>query len=129
MRWSKELGKARGKLRWSAGQRVLARLRWLMPAPEPYQMLGHGEWKKSADWFSERDIPYEKAVALTLGDTEANLEALAILDGLGADPLASKVRSRLKADGVTGIPRRSRGTANAGPLGLTARQVGEPWSA
>ncbi len=91
-------------------------------SPPPYRMLGEGEWQKSADWFSERDIPYEKALALTLGDTEARLEGLAILDGLGADPLASKVRSRLKADGVTGIPRRSRGTAKAGPLGLTTRQ-------
>jgi DNA-binding CsgD family transcriptional regulator/tetratricopeptide (TPR) repeat protein len=91
-------------------------------SPPPYRMLGEGEWQKSADWFSERDIPYEKALALTLGDTDAQLEALAILDRLGAEPLASKVRSRLKADGVTGIPRRSRRTANAGPLGLTTRQ-------
>lgn len=91
-------------------------------APPPYRMLGEGEWQKSADWFSERDIPYEKALALTLGDTEAKLEALAILDGLGADPLASKVRSQLRADGVAGIPRRSRGAANTGHLGLTTRQ-------
>ena len=91
-------------------------------APPPYRMLGEGEWQKSADWFSERDIPYEKALALTLGDTEARLEALAILDGLGADPLASKVRSQLKADGIKGAPRRTRATAHAGPFGLTTRQ-------
>lgn len=91
-------------------------------SPPPYRMLGNGEWEKAAEWFSERSIPYEKALALTLGDTEDKLEALTILDGLGADPLASKVRSQLKADGVTGIPRRSRGAANAGHLGLTTRQ-------
>ncbi len=91
-------------------------------SPPPYRMLGNGEWEKAAEWFSERSIPYEKALALTLGDTEDKLEALTILDGVGADPLASKVRSQLKADGVTGIPRRSRGAANAGHLGLTTRQ-------
>jgi DNA-binding CsgD family transcriptional regulator/tetratricopeptide (TPR) repeat protein len=113
---------------WYVGE--LALFLWLdgqldavpVEAAPPYRMLGDGEWQKSADWFSEREIPYEKAVALTLGDNEARLEALAILDRLGADPLASKVRSRLKADGATGIPRRSRGRANAGPLGLTTRQ-------
>ena len=92
-------------------------------APEPYRMLGEGEWQKSAEWFSERNIPYEKALALTLGDSNAKLEALTILDGLGADPLASKVRSQLKADGVKGVPRRPRVTAGTGPLGLTARQT------
>ncbi|MEA1903653.1 MAG: AAA family ATPase [Actinomycetota bacterium] len=92
-------------------------------SPEPYRMLGDGEWKESAEWFSERSIPYEKALALTLGDTEAQLEALEIFDGLGADPLASKVRNQLKADGVKGVPRRSRGSADGGPLGLTTRQT------
>jgi len=113
---------------WYAGE--LALWLWLdgrvdaipVEAPPPYRMLSEGEWKKSADWFSERDIPYEKALALTLGDTEAKLEALAILDGLGADPLASKVRSQLKADGIKGVPRRTRATAHAGPFGLTTRQ-------
>ncbi len=92
-------------------------------APPPYRMLGDGEWQKSADWFSERNIPYEEALALTLGDTEAKLEALKILDGLGAEPLASKVRAQLKADGVKGVPRRSRESTGRGPLGLTSRQA------
>jgi DNA-binding CsgD family transcriptional regulator/tetratricopeptide (TPR) repeat protein len=92
-------------------------------SPPPYRMLGDGEWQKSAEWFSERNIPYEKALALTLGDTEAKLEALTILDGLGADPLASKVRSQLKADGVKGVPRRSQKGTDKGKLGLTNRQA------
>ncbi len=90
---------------------------------EPYRMLGDGKWQRSADWFSQRNIPYEKALALTLGDTEAKLEALEILDRLGARPLASRVRKQLESDGVKGVPRRTRRFADAGPLGLTNRQT------
>ena len=68
--------------------------------------------------------PYEHAEALADGpDPEHLLAALAIADDLGARPLAALLRARLRALGVTRIPRGPVGETRANPAGLTARQV------
>jgi DNA-binding NarL/FixJ family response regulator len=51
------------------------------------------------------------------------LLALAMVDELGARPLASKVRRRLRALGVTRIPRGPVGDTRFKPAGLITRQV------
>ena len=51
------------------------------------------------------------------------LAALALLDDLGAKPLATRVRGRLRALGVARIPRGPLGGTRANPAGLTTRQV------
>jgi DNA-binding CsgD family transcriptional regulator len=91
---------------------------------EPYHWLGRGEWRRAAEWFSTRGVPYQVAVALSQGDDEAKLQALAIADSLGARPLASALRSALTAAGVQGVPKRPRQTSpEPGVEGLTPRQL------
>jgi DNA-binding NarL/FixJ family response regulator len=46
-----------------------------------------------------------------------------MLDELGAKPLATAVRRRLRALGVTRIPRGPLGETRVNPAGLTARQI------
>jgi DNA-binding CsgD family transcriptional regulator/tetratricopeptide (TPR) repeat protein len=91
--------------------------------PEPILMLAGGQWKESASWFGDRGAPYEQAVALSLGDTAAKLEALSILDQIGAWPLANKIRSELREAGTPGVPRGTIESTRANPLGLTRRQA------
>lgn len=92
-------------------------------APEPYRLLADGDWRSAASWWKTRSIPYDQAVALSTGDNEGRIEALGILDLLGATPLASRLRSELQAAGVKGIPRGPQRKTRANPLGLTARQA------
>ena len=51
------------------------------------------------------------------------LEALTLLDDLGAVPAASKVRRTLRRLGVQGVPRGPRRQTRSHPAGLTPRQV------
>jgi DNA-binding NarL/FixJ family response regulator len=50
-------------------------------------------------------------------------ESLAILEHLGAGPLAAIVRQRLRERGVRGIPRGPRASTRGNPAGLTSREV------
>lgn len=90
---------------------------------EPYSMIGAAKWRETAAWWADRGIPYEQAVAFSLGDTEARLEALTILDRLDAVPLASRIRSELVAEGVQAVPRGPQRATRDHDLGLTARQA------
>jgi DNA-binding NarL/FixJ family response regulator len=56
-------------------------------------------------------------------DPEYVLQALALLDQLGAAPAARLARRKLKDLDVSGIPRGPRAATRSHPLGLTARQV------
>lgn len=92
-------------------------------ALEPFVLLDRGEWREAAVFWDERDIPYEKAVCLTFGDTEAKLDALTILDRLTANSLATRVRRELQSEGVEGVPRGPSQATRESPLGLTQRQT------
>ena len=66
---------------------------------------------------------YEHAAALAQSPGPQDLlAALAILDDLGARPLATRVRIRLRALGVARIPRGPSEETRAHPAGLTVRQ-------
>ncbi|HEV2778469.1 MAG TPA: AAA family ATPase [Actinophytocola sp.] len=68
--------------------------------------------------------PYEHALELAdTGETEPTLEALRILDDLGATAAATLVRRRLKTLGVRTIPRGPAASTRAHPAGLTNRQA------
>lgn len=68
--------------------------------------------------------PYEHALALAdSGAVEPTLEALRILDELGAAAAATIVRRQLKTLGVRTIPRGPVASTRAHPAGLTARQA------
>jgi DNA-binding CsgD family transcriptional regulator/tetratricopeptide (TPR) repeat protein len=95
-----------------------------MAAGHPYVLQAAGRWREAAAAWQEAGCPYEQAAALAQSaDPEDLLTALPILDGLGARPLATVVRRRLRAAGMTRIPRGPRGEARVNPAGLTARQV------
>jgi DNA-binding NarL/FixJ family response regulator len=67
-------------------------------------------------------MPYEEAVTLTRGDREARFRSLEILDSLGADAVASKVRKDLRDEGVA-VPRGKGRATREHAAGLTARQA------
>lgn len=90
---------------------------------EPYEWLGRGDWQRAAEFFRSRAVPYERAVALSLGDEEAKLEALSIVDSLGALPLSALLRRELEALGIQRVPKRPNRAIPTGVEGLTARQL------
>ncbi|MEI5584190.1 MULTISPECIES: ATP-binding protein [unclassified Agromyces] len=90
----------------------------------PYAVLARGEWRRAAEVFRAAGAPYHEAAALAESPDEADLvEALAILDGIGALPLARIVRARLRQRGSRSIPRGPSTATRRNPAGLTARQV------
>jgi len=90
---------------------------------EPYALQIAGDWRAAADRWQELGCPYEAATALGAGDEEAQLEALAIFEKLGASPAAERLRQKLRTTGVRGIPRGPRPSTKDNPAGLTARQM------
>ena len=57
------------------------------------------------------------------GDKTARLAAVETLDRLGAQPDLQRLRQRLRAEGVRGIPRGPRPSTRQNPYGLTAREL------
>jgi len=90
-------------------------------AAEPYRLLLAGDWRASADAWRELGCPYQRALALAAGDQP--LEALDLLDGLGARQAALRVRRDLRRRGHRHLPRGPIRTTAANPAGLTARQL------
>ena len=90
----------------------------------PYALQAAGRWRDAAAAWAAAGVRYEQAAALADSGRPADLlTALGILDDLGAGPLATRVRGRLKALGVTHVPRGPLGGTRANPAGLTARQL------
>jgi DNA-binding CsgD family transcriptional regulator/tetratricopeptide (TPR) repeat protein len=92
-------------------------------AAEPYRLLLAGEWRSAASAWQALGCAYEQAQALAHGDEEACLQALGLLDGLGASQAAQLLRRQLRARGVLRIPRGPRQETAANPAGLTGRQL------
>ncbi|WP_214327719.1 ATP-binding protein [Nonomuraea sediminis] len=90
----------------------------------PYALLADGRWAEAAEAWRVAGCRYEYAAALA-ASTEAGeqLTALAVLDSLGAEPLARLVRARLRDLGVTRVPRGPAPSTRVNPAGLTERQV------
>ena len=125
------LGEARAlRLPWAVGELAF----WLDrlgsepvdaagAAPPFAASLGGDHLTASAIW-TRIGCPYEAAWALAEVDDEDSLRgALAQLMSLGAEPLASRVRRRLRATGATGIPVGPRRATASSPSGLTAREA------
>jgi DNA-binding CsgD family transcriptional regulator/tetratricopeptide (TPR) repeat protein len=91
---------------------------------EPFARHIKGDWEGAAAEWRRVGCPYEEAIALADSEAEPHLlEALEILDRLGAVPAGAMVRRALRAMGVSGVPRGPRPATRANPAGLTARQV------
>jgi DNA-binding CsgD family transcriptional regulator/tetratricopeptide (TPR) repeat protein len=90
----------------------------------PYAVQAAGRWREAAALWEAAGCPYEHAAALAESpDQQHLLTALEMLDELGAKPLGTVVRRRLRALGVTRIPRGPLGETRVNPAGLTARQI------
>lgn len=90
----------------------------------PYTAQAAGRWRQAAAAWAAYGCPYEHAAALASSpDPDDLLAALATLDRLRADPLARVVRARLRALGVSRIPRGPVESTRANPAGLTGRQA------
>jgi ATP/maltotriose-dependent transcriptional regulator MalT len=91
---------------------------------EPYRMVLDGAYEAAADEFHRLSMPYDAALALLdSGDPALAARGLDILDRLGADAVAAKLRRDLRANGQSVVPARRRSATLANPAGLTARQV------
>ncbi|HWT24356.1 MAG TPA: AAA family ATPase [Solirubrobacteraceae bacterium] len=118
-------------IEWSAGDLAV----WLwrlglstdcsaVPLAAPHRLLLSGRPLEAADAWADLGAPYEQALALVdAGTAEHAAAGLALLDRLGADAVAAKVRRDLRVRGVADIPARRRTTTLANPAGLTARQL------
>ncbi len=89
---------------------------------EPHALLLRGQWRAAADAWATIGAPFERALALAEGDDAARLEALAMLDDLGAQAAADPLRKSLRAAGVRGIPRGARASTQINPHQLTERE-------
>lgn len=90
---------------------------------EPYRLLLASKWREAAATWADIGMPYEQALALAEGPEEALRDALAILERLGANPLAMFVRRRLRNMGARGIPRGRQEATRANPAGLTTKEI------
>jgi DNA-binding CsgD family transcriptional regulator/tetratricopeptide (TPR) repeat protein len=89
----------------------------------PYAFQIDGHWREAADAWGRYGRPYERARALVDGDVDAQREALAVFEQLGARPDADRLRRQLQAAGVQRIPRGQRPSTKGNPHQLTAREV------
>ncbi len=92
--------------------------------PEVFAAGIRGDWQDAATGWAALGAPYEQALELLdSGEVAPTLNALQILDGIGAAPAARMARRRLRALGVSQIPRGLRPASRANPAGLTDRQL------
>jgi DNA-binding CsgD family transcriptional regulator/tetratricopeptide (TPR) repeat protein len=90
--------------------------------PEPWAAGLRGDWEVAAAGWAAAGDPYEQALELAeSGEPEPTVEAVRILDGLGATA-AELARARLRTMGAT-PPRRPQPATRANPAGLTGRQL------
>ena len=93
--------------------------------PGAYDAGLRGDWEAAAAaWAGDDGDPYERALELMeSGQVDPTLEALDVLDRLGARPAARLARERLRQLGVRRVPRGPQPTTLANPAGLTPRQA------
>ena len=110
--------------RWLRRTSLAAPLPLPVTTPDPWRLGLAGDWRAAADAWAALDVPYECALELLEADQpDPVLQAVALLDRLGAKPGAAIGRQRLRDLGVTRIPRGPSEHTLANPAGLTARQL------
>ena len=87
-----------------------------------YGWIIDGEPKKSVDFWRDRAVPYETALALMHCGPDGEREALRITEDLGADALASQIRRQLASQGIIAPRGKGRATREH-TAGLTKRQA------
>jgi DNA-binding NarL/FixJ family response regulator len=94
---------------------------------EPYALQIAWDYLGAATAWRELGCPYEEACALAeSGDPEQVLQAMAILEELGAQPAIARAIRRLRALGIRELRPLRRDPQSApptGPEGLTTREI------
>jgi len=90
---------------------------------EPHALEIAGDAPGAARVWAALGCRYDQALALASGDSEAQREALALLDALGASATARALRRRMRGRGMRRIPRGVRTSTRAHKLGLTRREA------
>jgi DNA-binding CsgD family transcriptional regulator len=91
---------------------------------EPYRLEQAGSFEAAAAVWASLSAPYDQALALVdAGTADSTRVGLDLLDRLGADQVAAKVRQDLRRHGTAVVPSRRREATLANPAGLTTRQV------
>lgn len=114
--------------RWQTG--VIAFWLWRLGAlgempeglAEPYAALISGDTKGAVALWETIESPYECALAKSMGTAAERLEAIELLETLGASAVAARVRRDLRSQGVD-VPRGRARSTRRNPAGLTARQA------
>lgn len=89
---------------------------------QPFALQIAGDWRGAAALWEQIGCPYEQALALSDGDVTAQVEALMLLERLGARPMVALMRRQLRRQGVVNVPRGPRPSTSANEAGLTSRQ-------
>lgn len=107
-----------GYWRWRLGAQVR------LPGRHPWALQVAGDWEAAAAGWAELGCPYEQALALLESDVPDRIvDAVRLLDDLGAEPAAAMARRRLRDLGVRSVPRGPRAETRSNVAGLTPRQV------
>ena len=86
-------------------------------APLAYAAAIRGDWRAAADAFAALHLPFEQALLLLDGDTEALTQAETLIEKLGATTLRSRLLERRANE------RGPRKSTQANPCGLTNREL------
>ena len=119
-------------LEWARGDLAIW-MRRLDPAAEvpqlesladPYRLQLAGHHRAAAERWESLSAPYEQAMALVDTSDPADVRAgLDLLDRLGADAVAAKVRLELRNRGMATVPSRRRSSTPGNAAGLTVREI------
>jgi DNA-binding CsgD family transcriptional regulator len=90
---------------------------------QPYALQISGRWQAAAAAWQALHCPFERARALAEGDANAQREALAMFENLGARPAAEALRRGLREAGVRGVQRGARASTRSHPCGLTSAEM------
>jgi DNA-binding CsgD family transcriptional regulator/tetratricopeptide (TPR) repeat protein len=93
-------------------------------AAAPYAMHTEGRWREAAAAWETIGCPYEAGEALADSDDPDDLRrALETFDRLRAEPMAARVRRKLRQVGIRDVPKGPKRATAAHPAGLTPRQA------
>lgn len=90
----------------------------------PYLLQQGDRWREAAHAWLERGLPYEAALAHAQCREETDQrEALRLLENMGAEGAARRVREQMRERGLRAIPTGPRPATRANAAGLTPREL------
>jgi predicted ATPase/DNA-binding CsgD family transcriptional regulator len=90
---------------------------------EPFRNLLSSSWLAVADAWQGIGAPFEQALCLLEGNPDAQRQALAIFESLGATAVVEHVQQMMQARGLRIAARGPRASTRANQAGLTKRQM------